>query len=197
MTRRIYVIALSFVICIITGTAWAVPQMNPGLWKITTRTEMAGMPTQSLTHTQCITKNDLVPMDQNASNGCQVTDMKIIGNTVNWKISCGGQDGGMSGTGTVTYSGNHMDGSMDMVIHSGNVKVRNTLSGDRVGNCSGSATSKSTPATDATQNASKKVADTLTQDAQDVGSAAKDEAKSTIINEVREGVRDIFHGIFK
>ncbi|WP_147822261.1 hypothetical protein [Salidesulfovibrio onnuriiensis] len=38
--------------------------------------------------------------------------------------------------------------------------------------------------------------DTLKQDAKDVGQAAKDEAKQATIDEVREGVRDVFNGLF-
>ncbi|MBG0778091.1 MAG: hypothetical protein H0S85_16825 [Desulfovibrionaceae bacterium] len=37
---------------------------------------------------------------------------------------------------------------------------------------------------------------TLKQDAKDVGQAAKDEAKDTTIDEVRQGVREVFKGLF-
>jgi hypothetical protein len=42
-------------------TVWGDTDINPGKWEITTETQMAGMPSQSMTHTQCITAQDLVP----------------------------------------------------------------------------------------------------------------------------------------
>lgn len=117
------------------GTAWAEPYMNPGKWEITTKTEMAGIPPQSLTHTQCITAEDMVPMSQDANNECQVTDIKTRGNTVSWKITCG--SGKMNGTGSVAYSENSMNGEMNMTIAAYGTKIKNTLSGRRTGACNG------------------------------------------------------------
>ncbi|MFO7686413.1 MAG: DUF3617 family protein [Desulfobacterales bacterium] len=128
---------LSGVVFFVTlaATVWAGPQMNPGNWEITTTTEMAGMPPQTLTHTQCITNEDLVPMSGDANQECQVTDVQMNGNTVSWKITCGGQGGGMSGTGQVTYEGDRMHGTMQMTIAGYGTQVKNTLSGRRVGDC--------------------------------------------------------------
>jgi hypothetical protein len=68
--------------------------MNPGKWEITTQTEMAGTPSQSLKHVQCITADDMVPVSQDANQECQVTDFVRSGNTMSWKIFGGGQGGG-------------------------------------------------------------------------------------------------------
>ena len=134
MGRSIFLSVVVFSLCL-TVSAFAGPQMNPGKWEITTKTEMPGIPPQTLTHTQCITNADLVPMSQDANQECKVTDIQTQGGTVSWKISCGGQAGGMSGTGQVTYEGDRMHGTMSMTITPYGTSVKNTLSGRRVGNC--------------------------------------------------------------
>jgi len=135
MRRKIIFISLVASISLLIGYAWAGPQMNPGKWEITTKTEMAGMPPQSMTHTQCITNNDLVPMSEDASRECQVTDIQTKGNTVSWKMTCGGQGGRMEGTGQITYNGDSMQGTMQMTIAPYGTQVKNTISGRRIGDC--------------------------------------------------------------
>ncbi len=197
------------IIALSAGAAWAGPQMNPGKWEITTKTEMAGMPAQSLTHTQCITNDDLVPMSGDANNNCKVKNMKTSGNTVSWEMTCEGQGGGMDGTGEVTYTGDTMEGKMEMKIRGMDMKVKNTLSGKRIGPCDGQSsaptfssaapvqTSASQETTEQTTSENQsKVGETLTQDAKDVGQAAKDEAKQNTVEEVRKGVRGFFKKVF-
>jgi hypothetical protein len=135
MTRKIIFISMVASISLLIGYARAGPQMNPGKWEITTKTEMAGMPPQSMTHTQCITNNDLVPMSKDASRECQVTDIQTKGNAVSWKMTCGGQGGSMEGTGQITYHGDSMQGTMQMTIAPYGTQVKNTISGRRIGDC--------------------------------------------------------------
>jgi hypothetical protein len=114
--------------------------MNPGLWEITTTTEMVGMPGAGpppLTHTQCITAEDLVPQSEEASEVCTVSDINTEGNTISWKITCGGQGGGMEGTGTITYNGDTMEGTMEMAMPMTGMQIKNTLVGKRIGECEG------------------------------------------------------------
>lgn len=192
MLKKVFCLVFIFSFIVSSGTAFAGPNMNPGKWEITTKTEMAGMPPQSRTHTQCVTADDLVPMSRDAHQECQVTDIRTSGNTVSWKISCGGQGGQMKGTGSTTYSGNSMNGVMDMTIVSYGTKVKNILSGRRVGPCDGqSNAATSTTAAQSPQERSA-VEETITEDTKDVGNAAKDEVKHNTINEVRKGIRGLF-----
>lgn len=196
--RLFYVIFISLVI-VSFGTAFAGPNLNPGKWEITTKTEMTGMPPQSVTHEQCITSKDLVPMSGDANQECQVEDIQTNGNTVSWKLTCGGQGGGMTGTGQVTYKGDSMTGTMDMTIEPYGTQVKNTLSGRRIGDCDGSSSEvsvhqSSAPASGGADDAVNKA---IAKDAKDVGQTARDEARDATKEEVREGVRGIFKGIFK
>lgn len=199
MTRKTVLIAIIASLALVTGYAWAGPQMNPGKWEITTKTEMAGMPPQTVTHTQCITDNDLVPMSQDANQECQVTDVRTVGNTVLWKITCGGQGGGgrMEGTGQVTYQGDTMQGFMEMTIADYNMQVKNTLYGRRVGDCDGSASGTGTPTYGSSSTGSGSGAgNVIADEATDLGQAARDEAKRSTMEEVRKGVRGAIKGLF-
>lgn len=196
MIRKIMAISVVMSAVLFFSLAWAAPQMNPGNWKITTKTEMSGMPPQSMTHTQCVTNDNLVPMGEDANKDCKVTDIKTSGNTVSWKITCGGQGGQMDGTGEVTYEGDKMHGTMNMTMKSYGTKIKNTVSGYRIGNCDATKTGTSGKTSSVKSGIGKEVGGVLAEDTKDVGRAAKDEAKQSVIDEVREGVRSVIKGLF-
>lgn len=138
MTKKVFLIGIAFLGTLSFGAAFAGPNMNPGKWEITTETEMVGMPGMNVppvTHTQCLKKGELVPQSKEASQECQVTDIEQDGNTVSWKIICSGQNGQMEGTGKITYRGDSMEGTMDMVIKGAGMRIKNKISGRRIGDC--------------------------------------------------------------
>jgi len=123
----------------------ASPNMREGLWEITTRMEMSGssgvaMPAQTVRH--CVTKNDIEnpqgtpPGGAGRDGRCKMTDYKLQGNTATWKMACEGQ-GAMTGTGTMTYSGNSYSGSQTMAMNQGGqaINMKMNYSGQRVGDC--------------------------------------------------------------
>lgn len=200
MAKKIfYTIFISLVI-VSFGTAFADPDMNPGEWEITTETQMTGMSPQTQTHVQCLTNNDTVPINDEANETCRIEDIQVKGDTVTWEMTCGeGDEGGMNGTGWVTYKGDTMNGEMDMTIMPWGTKMKNTLTGRRIGDCDGSS---SGVAAEQSEGASSDASDSavsqaLTEDSKEVGQAARDEAKDATKEEVREGVRGFFKGIFK
>lgn len=199
MRKHLRLAPLMLAILLMTIPAAAGPNINPGLWEFTTETQMQGAANMQVppeTHTQCITPDDTVPMSQEASQECQISNMATHGDTVTWDIACGGQGGQMEGSGEVTYHGDTMEGSMVMAISGTNMQITNTITGRRIGNCNGqpSASSSSTPPPKQTQPSA--VEEAVTEDAADVGQAARDEVKQNTIDEVRKGVRSIFSNIF-
>ena len=120
----------------------AAPNMKDGLWEITTKMEMAGksggaMPQQVVR--QCVTKKDLDDPRRTTPSGdsrCKMTDYKLQGNTASWKMACEGQ-GGMTGTGTITYSGDSYSGNQAMTMKSSGqvMNMKMSFSGRRVGDC--------------------------------------------------------------
>lgn len=127
-------------LCSSAGVAGAEEPFKEGKWEFTTEMQMAGMPqmpelpagmklpegmamsskgnTMRTTLTKCVTKQDMVPADEQDKN-CKVTRMERRGNTVNWSVVCTQKDGKMTGDGTATYSGNTMRSKMVMTTQGG------------------------------------------------------------------------------
>ena len=198
-SRLLWIVVLPWVL-LTTSTTFAGPNINPGQWEFTTKTEMQGAAAMQVppeTHTQCITKDDLVPMSQGASQQCKIRDVVSRGDTTSWKISCGGQGGQMEGTGKVTYNGNSMTGTMQMVIAGSNMTVTNRITGRRIGECSGSRSSSTSSTPPAAQTEASAVDAVIAEDARDVGQAAHDEVKESSLQEMTKGIRGLFGKILK
>ena len=113
--------------------------LHEGLWEISSKMEIQGMEMKmpSNTHTQCITKKNIVPQDQQDESDCKVTDQNVHGNTVTWSVKCSGQDS-MKMTGKITYHGNTFEGTMIMISNgpqNGPMRMVNHIKGKRVGEC--------------------------------------------------------------
>lgn len=96
--------------------ALAAPNMEEGNWEITTRMEMPGMPfaMPPTKHNQCMTKKDMVPDQSQKGQDCKITDQKMTGDTVSWRMLCKDRDGTSEGDGKITYKGKSYDGQMLM-----------------------------------------------------------------------------------
>ena len=120
--------------------AQAAPVINPGLWEITTRMDMPGMPASMGQHASqiCYRPSDVqdaartVPKDRN----CDIKDYKLSGNTASWRMECRGETQ-MSGSGTFTYSGNSYSGSTELSMKQGGrtMNMKQTYSARRIGDC--------------------------------------------------------------
>ena len=118
----------------------AAPNMQAGLWEIATKMDMPGLPSGmgQTTVRQCIRPADLddpkktIPQDAR----CQVKDYKLQGNTASWSVECKGE-GAMTGSGTVTYSGNSYSGTTKMSVKDGGrrMDMTQTFSAKRIGDC--------------------------------------------------------------
>jgi hypothetical protein len=102
--------------------------------------EMKETPTQmpAFTHSQCITKDDLIPkpsppnqQDQNI----EISNFKIDGNTVSYDIISSTQGGKMIGHSTITYEGDKMKGFMSALIQPGDMEITYNMTGKRIGDC--------------------------------------------------------------
>jgi len=117
--------------------------LHEGLWKITTKIEMPGMPMQMpvTEHMQCLTRKNMLktmmPKDQNQEKECKTINTKISGNTVTWTTKCEGKDA-MEMTGKITYRGDTFEGTMIMISNSpneGKIKIINHINGRRISEC--------------------------------------------------------------
>ena len=137
--KTFWVISVFLSVTMFWGIAFGGPNMKPGKWEITTETEMTGMPMKmpAFTHTQCLKAESFVPQAgaQATNKDCTVSDIKVSGNTVSWKLSCSGKSGRMKGTGKVTYKGDTMEGDMSMVMEDAGIEIKNKITGKRIGEC--------------------------------------------------------------
>ena len=140
MKKVAFLMTIVSLIILLSGTALAEPNLIPGKWEVTTTTEMVGVPGMAgmvppVTHTQCLTKGELVPQSEQGAKECKISDIKEDGDTVSWKMACSGRNGEMEGSGTVTYKGETMAGTMNMIIKGAGMQIKNTISGKRIGAC--------------------------------------------------------------
>lgn len=121
--------------------AAAAPNMKEGLWEITVRTEMQGMPGGMPPQTvqQCITQKELADPSKmtpgtQADKRCKIADYKMQGNTASWRTAC---EGDMTGSGTITYAGSSYTGTQTMSMkHDGRtVDMTVNFTGRHLGDC--------------------------------------------------------------
>ncbi len=124
-------------------TTQASPNMTSGLWEITVKSEIQGMPggmgMPATTMTQCVKPADVqdgkrtVPQQDPK---CEMKDYKMQGNTASWRFECKGPEA-MSGSGSMTYSGNSYSGTtkMSMKQQGRIINMTQTYSGKRLGDC--------------------------------------------------------------
>lgn len=103
------------------------------LWNMTTRMEMAGMQMPASSHQVCTKKGEQRAEDLQQDKNCKVTEQKVVGNKMTWKIVCTGKDA-MSGTGEMTRTADSMDGRMRMKDKDGD-EMTVIYTGKRAGGC--------------------------------------------------------------
>ncbi len=130
---------------VLSGIAHAAaPNMKEGMWELTMKMEMPGMPVGMPPQVmqKCFTGKDLedprrtVPSGGPGDSGCQVTDYKMQGNTATWNMACKGE-GAMTGSGSITYSGTSYTGTNRMTMTEGGNSQAMTMhySGRHLGAC--------------------------------------------------------------
>lgn len=126
-----------------TTTVQASPNMTPGLWEITMKSEIQGMPggmgMPATTMTQCVKPADVQDSKRTVPQQdpkCEMKDYKLQGNTASWRFECKGPEA-MSGAGSMTYSGNSYSGTtkMSMKQQGRVINMTQTYSGKRLGDC--------------------------------------------------------------
>lgn len=132
---------LLFAGCFLAAQAQAAPNMKDGMWEITTKVEMPGMPMAipPTKHTQCLTSKEAIPQQPEKGNQeCKMTSIKMDGDSVSWAMQCRTKEAALDGTGKVTYKGDSMNGVMTMNIKEskqGTMQMTYRMSGKHVGAC--------------------------------------------------------------
>lgn len=144
MSRNIFLIVIVFLF-LFSGSVMAGPNMKEGKWEITTTMKMQmpgmpfNMPPRTTKHTQCITKENMLPeTKQNSEEECKMKNRKIKGNTITWVIECKGPEGTTRGEGKITYKGDTFKGIMKMKMEGGEMsgmELVHHMNGRWIGDC--------------------------------------------------------------
>ncbi len=143
MKRNSTVLLLVIVSLMVTYSSNAAEiNMKEGLWEITSKMEVPGMPfpMPPTTHSQCITEKDMVPQGKDAAEqGCTMVEKSIDNNIVSWTMNCS-KDGMVSkSTGSITYNGTTFDGTVNMTtgnpMSGRNMEMKTVMKGKYIGEC--------------------------------------------------------------
>ena len=136
MCRPALAMAIAMFACITALTAWAAPDLQPGLWEITSTIEMPGISTMpTAKQTQCITGKDLVPQAQSQNDKCRMLESTTDGDTVSWVVNCESDGGTMTSQGKVVYHGNNFSGSVETTGSQMPSAMTQKMTGRRIGDC--------------------------------------------------------------
>ena len=137
MLQKLLAISVILLVAVSISFADSVPNIQEGKWEITTRMDMQGMSTSMppVTYTQCLTKKDFVPQGSQQAGECQITESKVIRDTVTWVMKCHGHGGDAIANGKITYSGNRFEGTVEITMDYSNMKMINHITGKRIGDC--------------------------------------------------------------
>ena len=131
--------ALVAVFCVLAvpTMSLAADGMRDGLWEITTKMEMPGMPMKMkpTVMKHCYSKADVMDRKKviaSRDKNCTVTDMKNSGNKVSWAMKCTGQNAGTM-NGETVFSGDSYTSVMHM--NSQGHKMTMNVKGKRLGDC--------------------------------------------------------------
>jgi hypothetical protein len=110
--------------------------IKEGLWEVTTKMDMPGMPSMAsgMTVKHCYTKKDveqaaaMIPKN----NNCKVTNFKQSGNKASWAMQCTGPSA-MNGTGEMSYGPDSYQGTVTMQGQGMNMIQH--ISARRLGEC--------------------------------------------------------------
>ncbi len=118
--------------------------IQEGLWEINSsvKIEMPDMPDMpnmdmpDTSYTQCITKENFVPQDNQPGQECTISNVQQDGDKVTWTIQCNASGGMMKGTSTITYKGTTFSGDMQMTISGQQgMQINTHMEGRRIGDC--------------------------------------------------------------
>ena len=129
------IVALLFTASLPT-VSFAAGEMKEGLWEITSTMEMPGMqmkmPPQVTKH--CYTREEVSDQKKviNRDKDCTVTDFKVTGNKVTWKMKCTGKNSGTF-SGDTVFKADSYDSNMKMQTQGQNMTMK--VNAKRLGNC--------------------------------------------------------------
>lgn len=122
--------AAAIMVLMPTGAFGATPKLAPGLWQVTSKTEMVGMPLQMPAQTMktCLKADQLAqPWKQFQSEGqhCQFSELGVTAHSAHWKMQCTSTEGNMTGSGNSEFvDPHHFHGVVHMEMKASGTTMR-------------------------------------------------------------------------
>jgi hypothetical protein len=91
------------------------PNLQEGLWEITSKMEMMVMKMPAMKHNQWITKGNAVPKSSQPDQECRIVKTTVKGDTVNWNMVCELPEGKSKLPGEITYYGDTFEGLISVL----------------------------------------------------------------------------------
>jgi hypothetical protein len=129
--------ALAFLVAAGLVAAPALAQQKGDQWEISVKMDMQGMSMPQQTVRMCLDKRAKEESYLPQSSGeCKVQDVRRTGNTVKYRMECGGKDP-MVADGEMTWAGDSYSGRMKMKSKSSGeaFEMSQVFSGRKVGEC--------------------------------------------------------------
>ncbi len=127
-----------FVLVSLPTTILAADGIREGMWEITTKMEMPGMPMEMppTTIKHCYTKEEVKDQKNmiNRDKNCTIIDFKKSGNKVSWKTKCTGKNAGMF-SGETVFSGDSYESVMTMQLDANKSHSAMNMKGKKIGDC--------------------------------------------------------------
>lgn len=129
------------VLAIMAAPAHAELNMQEGYWETVVTISVGGgiFPVPAIKSSKCITRADPIPNSQGETMRCQVSDQRVVGNDVSWRVRCSDEKAIMEGSGKVTYAGHRFAGEMNLQLNqresNRRVDMKYILRGERLRAC--------------------------------------------------------------
>src|SRR3569833_1810715 len=91
--------------------------MTDGLWEMVVTISIRGgaFPVPAIKSSRCLTRADPIPNAQ-ANMRCRVSDQRVEGNDVSWRVQCSDDKALMEGSGKVSYAGDKLNSELNMIV---------------------------------------------------------------------------------
>jgi hypothetical protein len=125
-------------VCILfaPSVSLAADSIREGLWEITSKVEMQGMPMEipPTVMKHCYSKADVADQKKVIAReqNCKVTDMKTSGNKLSWTMECTGKNAATM-TGETVFGSDSYTSVMHMKAQGHNMTTK--VKGKRIGDC--------------------------------------------------------------
>ena len=149
MKSSIVVMTVGLVVAASPVFAGATLDIEPGMWESEINVKMEGMPMAlpPQTHKQCLTAQDIAdgenglihPASVDPNQKCHVKGHEHKGNTIDMRMVCTSKEGSSNFSGKIIIDSRtayHGGFDADVVTELGPVKMHQTFSGKRTGDCS-------------------------------------------------------------